>query len=127
MQTEGWIAYGSQAVASTLETTQQAGVTVVRLRGSLAGEGTAQIAEAFERAVGEPAARVVVDLSGVDLVTTPALSMFVAAANRARDTGGRVVFTGAVPHVRGLLERLRLTLVLHTADGLEQGLAEAGA
>ena len=60
-------------------------------------------------------------------VTTPALSLFLAAANRLRDTGGRVVFADAAPHVRNLLARLRLTLVLHTADGLEKALADLKA
>lgn len=111
-------------MASTLERNEREGVTVLTLHGSLTVEGTAQIAPQFESAARQPGARVVVDLSGVDILTTPALSMFVAAASDARDSGGRIVFAAAGPNVRALLERLRLTLVLHTADDMEQAMAE---
>ena len=86
-----------------------------------------QVEEPFSAVTRRPGARVVVDLTGVDIVTTLALSMFIAAANLAKQSGGEVVFTEATPPVRDTLRRLRLTSVLITIPGLQEAITHVRA
>ena len=70
-------------------------------------------------------AKTLIDLTEVEMVTTPALSMFLAAASAAKNSGGRLIFTESRPPVRDILKRLRLHSVLQTVPGYEEALAEA--
>lgn len=97
-------------------------MTILKLRGNLASEGLDDVEKQFEIVTHRPGARIVVDLTAVDMVTTPALSMFIAAANEAKTTGGRLIFTESSPPVRDVLKRLRLTSVLKTVTGLEEAI-----
>lgn len=111
---------------ATLSRTEKDGVTIVHLNGSLAMDGLEQVQAIFDALFQQrPQGRWVVDVTGVDMVTTPALSMFLAAAHCAREGGGKVVFTEAAPPVRDVLERLRLTTVLQTVQGVEAALRAA--
>jgi anti-anti-sigma factor len=105
---------------ATLNRIEQDGVTIVRLNGSLASEGLDDVQQSFDALFQQhPGNRWVVDVTGVDMVTTPALSMFLSAAHQAKETGGKVVFTEASPPVRDVLRRLRLNTVLTTVRGVE--------
>jgi anti-anti-sigma regulatory factor len=66
----------------------------------------------------------VVDLSGVDIVTTPAISMFLAATVLVKRSGGRIIFTRSQPPVSQVLQRLKLHGVLQTALNLDEAIAQ---
>ena len=110
---------------TSLERSDMDGLTIFRFNGSLNSEGLEQVETPFEAAVHQPGLRAVVDLSNVNMVTTPALSMFIAASQSAKESGGRLVFAHAVPHVRQVVERLRLQRVLHTVEGLDEAMQAA--
>ncbi len=110
---------------ATCECTNQNGLSIVRLKGSLDGGELDQVEQPFEAATHCPGARCVVDLTGVDMVTTPALSMFIAAAKYARQSGGRLVFTESQPPVRDVLSRLRLFTILDTVTGIDEAIRHA--
>jgi anti-anti-sigma factor len=105
--------------------TERDGVTILRLTGSMTSEALEQVESNFHEITHRPGMRVVVDLTSVDLVTTPALSMFVSAATFAKQNGGVVVFTESQPPVRDVLRRLRLHTVLRTVPGFESALRQA--
>jgi len=110
---------------ATLEHTELGDVSVLKLKGSLTMEGLDEVQNQFQELTGRPACHTLVDLTEVDMVTTPALSMFLAAASAAKNSGGRIIFTQARPPVRDILKRLRLHAVLQTIAGYEEALAEA--
>ncbi len=110
---------------ATLERTDLGDVTVVKLKGSLTMEGLDLIEPEFARITHRPNCHTLIDLTEVEMVTTPALSMFLAAASAAKQSGGRLIFTESRPPVRDILKRLRLHSVLHTIAGYEEALAEA--
>lgn len=93
-------------------------MVILKLKGSLSADGLGQVNRQFEEVTHRPGVRAVVDLTHVEIVTTPAISMFIAAAASAAQTGGRIVFTESPPPVRDVLRRLRLHAVLVTANGL---------
>ena len=100
------------------------GVRVMRLSGSLTQHGVQSMEPEFELALPD-GARAVVDLRGVDLITTPGIALILSATQRLRRTGGRVVFTAARPTVLDLLHRCRLDEVLEIEAGEVEALARA--
>ena len=88
-------------------------------------EGLEEVQDQFQEITRRPGCHTLVDLTEVEMVTTPALSMFLAAASTAKNSGGRLIFTESRPPVRDILKRLRLHSVLHTVPGYEEALAEA--
>lgn len=114
-----------EAAMATLERTELGDVTVVKLKGSLNMEGLEEVEPRFQELTRRPGGHTLVDLTEVEMVTTPALSMFLAAASAAKASGGRLIFTESRPPVRDILKRLRLHSVLQTIAGYEEALAEA--
>lgn len=110
---------------ASLERVDLDNLTILKLKGSLTSEGLEPLEEPFTSITQRPGARIVIDLTAVDMVTTPALSMFVAAASSAKKSGGKVVFTETTPPVRDVLQRLRLHTILQTVEGLEQAISHA--
>jgi anti-anti-sigma factor len=110
---------------ATLERTELGDVTVVKLKGSLTMEGLEEVELRFQELTRRPGSHTLIDLTEVEMVTTPALSMFLAAASAAKQSGGRIIFTESRPPVRDILKRLRLHAVLQTIAGYEEALAEA--
>ncbi|HEX2972972.1 MAG TPA: STAS domain-containing protein [Tepidisphaeraceae bacterium] len=100
---------------------------ILKLKGILTSEEVREVEEPFVNITDRPGARVVVDLGDVQMVTTPALSMFIAAAHRAKQSGGKLVFTQAKPPVSEILERLRLDAVLTTMPNLREAISQARA
>jgi anti-anti-sigma factor len=101
------------------------GVTVLHFAGSLTQQEVATIEPAFQAAVGVKSPRVVIDLAGVDAVTTPAISMFLASSRSAEKAGGKVIFTGVRGLIADILHRCRLDAILTIATSMDAALARA--
>ena len=99
---------------ATLDRADVDGVRVLRLAGSLTQQGVKGMEPSFDEVLPD-GARAVVDLGEVDLITTPGITLMLAATQRLRRTGGRVVFTAAKGTVLDLLHRCRLDEVLELA------------
>jgi anti-anti-sigma factor len=106
-----------------LERTELDGVTVLRLAGSLGREQIAEIEKPFYAATDGGNAAIILDLTDVDFLTTPAIAMFVGAACSMRRGGGRIVVSGSQPHVEDVLRRLRLDTLLPRVRSLRDGVA----
>ena len=101
---------------ATFEKQEEGGVTVVRIAGSLNQTGVDHVESPFNEATGL-SNRMVVDLSRVDVLNTPAIAMFLGAHRAIKKAGGRLVFTGIQGMVEDLLHRCRLDTVLTIAPG----------
>jgi anti-anti-sigma factor len=93
------------------ETSDDGGVTVVRIDGSLNQQGVDTVEAPFSQLTGL-SRRMVVDLSRVDVVNTPGIAMFLGAHRTMKRTGGRLIFTGVQGVVQDVLQRCRLDTVL---------------
>jgi anti-anti-sigma factor len=102
-------------VRLTFDDDPAGGVRVLRPAGNIDHQGAARIERQFEAAAGG-ADHLVVDLSDVELMTTPGIAMVLAASQRADARGGRLVVTGAKGFVEDLIRRCRLDAVLTLAD-----------
>jgi stage II sporulation protein AA (anti-sigma F factor antagonist) len=96
---------------ATLESASDQGVTLLRIAGTLNQHGVEAVETAFSEAT-HASQRVVIDLSQVDMVNTPAIAMFLGAHRAMKQVGGRLIFTGIQGMVEELLRRCRLDTVL---------------
>jgi anti-anti-sigma factor len=108
-----------------LEQEKERGVTLLRFKGSLTQEEVAAIEPSFQAALAGDGSRVVIDLAGVDAVTTPAISMFLAASRSTEKAGGRVIFTGVRGLIADILHRCRLDAILTIATSMDAAIARA--
>lgn len=104
---------------TTLEKKDADGVTVVRFTGSLNQLGVDAVERDFGAAAGA-ARRLVVDLSQVDVLNTPAIAMFLSAQRQLKQSGGRLILTGTRGLVDELLRRCRLDVVLTIVPSIEE-------
>ena len=95
-----------------LETKDAKGVRVLRLKGSLTKEGVDQVGSAVAAAT-KGASAIVVDLSDVNLLATPGITMLLTAQRAVSQAGGRLIVTGTKGFVDELLRRCRLDAVLN--------------
>jgi len=106
---------------ANIEQCDVSGVKVLRLNGSLSQAELEDVQKSFYDATSEAEAAVVLDLSNVDYLSTPAIAMFLDAAKTVKATGGRMVATGAQPRVEEVLKRLRLETVLPVTGSVNEG------
>jgi anti-anti-sigma factor len=106
---------------ANLEQTDVDGVTVLKLKGSLDQNELRSVEKSFHDATHRDGAAVILDLSNVDFLTTPAISMFLDAARTLKDNGGRIVATGPQPRVGEVLKRLRLDALLPVVASVPEG------
>jgi anti-anti-sigma factor len=97
------------------------GVRVLRLRGSLTQHDVDALEPSFDAALPD-GSRAVVDLAGVDLITTPGLTLFISTTRRLLDSRGKVVFASARGGVLDVLRRCRLDEVLELVPGHAEAL-----
>jgi anti-anti-sigma factor len=109
---------------ANLERTDVDVVTVLKLRGSLNEAELLDVEKSFHDATHQDGAAVILDLSNVDFLTTPAISMFLDAARTLKDRGGRIVATGPQPRVGEVLKRLRLDALLPVVASVPEGVKQ---
>jgi anti-anti-sigma factor len=106
------------------EQTDVEGVRMLRLSGSITQDGIDKLEPAFAAALPD-GTRAVVDLTEVDLITTPGLALIISTIKRLRSTRGRIVFTAPKSGVRELLRRCRLDEVLELAADRTEAVEKA--
>lgn len=94
---------------ATISESQVDDIKVVTLEGGLTYEGVGPVTRPFEAATGTGV--VVVNLAGVGTVTTPGISLLLAAQQRLGQKGGRLVLSSVPPLFRDLLKRCKLDRV----------------
>lgn len=110
-----------------MQVTQIDDVTVIRLSGELTGEGTGAVERGLVMTIAG-ASRVVIDLSALTMVTTPGITMLVAADRTLRRRNGKLVLCGLTGSPREvLLERCRLDVVFHIESNEAEAIASARA
>jgi anti-sigma B factor antagonist len=110
----------------TLNVENSGSVTIVRFKGSLTSADVREVEEPFNKIALVPGSRLVIDLSSIEMLNTPALTLFVGAVMFQRSRGGRVVFTGIEDVIQRLLKVCKLDTVLCVVKDRNAAIAEAG-
>lgn len=96
------------------------GVLVVRPTGALDARGAARFWDAVGQRVGENAAHVLVDMSGIEYLSSAGIGVLIRLLQRTGSHGGTVVLHGLADKVRKVLRICELDEVLHAATTAEE-------
>ena len=110
---------------ATINVEYQDQVTIVALDGSLAGIEVRELQPRFNAITHAPGRRLVVDLSNVEILNTPAISLFISSVMYQREHGGKVVFTGTEGTIDRLLKLCKLDAVMCVVNDRAAAIAEA--
>jgi anti-anti-sigma factor len=101
---------------------QDDGVKVVHLEGPTDVSQALELRELLGQQIDGPAARVLVDLSGVTLVDSSGIGVFVSAHRRAAGAGARFVLAGPAAGVGRVFELTRTNRLLDIFPSVDAGL-----
>ncbi|MBE7451213.1 MAG: STAS domain-containing protein [Kofleriaceae bacterium] len=91
--------------------TDQDDVSTLRIAGTLDVNTAPQLAPVIDKLVDDRRSRVVVDLSGLDLIDSSGVAALVALYKRSRVHGGQVTVTGARDQPLAIFKLLRMDRV----------------
>jgi anti-anti-sigma factor len=94
--------------AMTIGKQEHGKVTVIRIEGELRETGEEQFIQCVTECFDTPACNVVLDLSGLNYVTSAGLGAIVRVTAQANQQGARVVLAAISPFMAGLMETTRL-------------------
>jgi anti-anti-sigma factor len=80
------------------------GVLVVSVAGRLGAASAGQFGAALAEAIGPRNVRIVIDLAGVDYISSPGLHILATTARRCAETGGALALCGLADPVRIALD-----------------------
>jgi len=103
---------------------EQAGSTVLVVRGELDIASNPQLEEALERVFGSGAELVVLDLGELQFMDVTAVRVLVGADQQARQSGKRLVLVNVGGQIRRLLTLTKVIDVLTVEDGSALGVDE---
>lgn len=106
--------------------TEEAGVTIVRLRGALDVSQAMEVRELLGRLVGVPSARVLVDLGEVTLIDSSGVGLFVTAHRMAESAGARFGLAAAGGSVGRVFELTRTDRLLRIFPSVADGVGALG-
>jgi anti-anti-sigma factor len=91
-------------------------IPVISIAGSLADEANFQAKEVFLRLIGEKPSRILVDLSGMDYISSSGIGLLVSVLRRCRQFGISMSLCGLQPEVFELFKLTRLNQVFEIIE-----------
>ncbi|MFI2720625.1 anti-sigma factor antagonist [Streptomyces collinus] len=110
-----------------LRVRQERGHTVLEFRGEIDLAAATEIAPHLDRETDRPAARVVIDLSGIDFFDCSGLRLLYRARSRVLDRRGRVLLVCAHPLTLRVLRITGLSRILPPQPTLDAALEQPEA
>lgn len=100
--------------------------TVISIAGSIDALTAAEVTKYFEQELAADRARIVIDLSGVDFMSSAGLRALLAAMKQSRQMGGDLCVAAAKPGVERVLKMSGFTSILRTYPTVDQAVADFG-
>ncbi|MFJ7338217.1 anti-sigma factor antagonist [Streptomyces sp. NPDC101116] len=110
-----------------LRVCRERGHTVLEFRGEIDLAAASEIAPHLDRETARPAARVVIDLSGIDFFDCSGLRLLYRARSRVLDRRGQVLLVCAHPLTLRVLRITGLSRLLPPQPTLDAALEQPGA
>jgi len=106
----------------------ESGVTIIDVKGDLAGQTADEMAQALTRLIAAGRRNVVLNLGGTDMISTQGIAHCVAAQKRLRERGGKLKIAGASTELRRIFDLVSLASVIecypevrHAVDAFRGG------
>ena len=91
-------------------------IPILRVKGKIIGNSAVSLKNEIDLQVEEAGAQLILDLTGVPLLDSSALSAIVATLQKLRQTDGKMVLLNPQKSVMNVLKVTRLHLVLEVYD-----------
>ncbi len=105
---------------SLLETGSNKNVSEVRVDGVIDTLTAGELDEVIESLVKRGRYCIVIDLAGVDYISSAGWGIFISYIKAARANSGDIKLAGMIPNVREIYELLEFDNVLHAYSSLEE-------
>jgi anti-anti-sigma factor len=105
----------------------EGGAVVARLTGNLHAHGAKTLWASVSPRLVEDTVSLLVDLSGLELITSAGIGTLVRLLQRTQTQGGRMVVFGAKPRVREIIDVVMLGEILGLCDTVEEARARIEA
>jgi anti-sigma B factor antagonist len=99
------------------------GIKIITLKGRLDIAGTQQIDTRLTVAIATESANTIIDLSGVEFISSLGIGIMVRAANSLLKHQGKIVFLNPQPNVAKVLTSTRIIEVIPIMTNLESALS----
>jgi len=99
-------------------------IVVVNLKGSVETTNASTLEEAIERIINDKCYHIVVDLSGVNYISSAGWGIFISEIKRIRQNGGDIKLAGMAPGVREVFELLEFHNILKPFQTREKALQD---
>lgn len=106
-----------------LEVLEQDGAAVLKLAGPLDAHTFDRLEALFNELFGKDTYKLLVDMSGVDYVSSAGVGAFFNALSCARENNGNIVFMNLAPNVRELFNSLGLESIFSVAKDRQAALS----
>jgi anti-sigma B factor antagonist len=107
------------------KTTQQGGVTVIAVQGSLMGGPDAtELNKKIHELIEGGKKLVVLDLAGVEFINSSGLGMLINSASALKEAGGRLRVANASAKILTIIKITKLAPILGTHDSVQDAIAE---
>jgi anti-anti-sigma factor len=101
---------------------RDSGLIVLAIQGNLDAAGVDKIREQFSEAISHYSGPVIIDLSGVEYISSAGLAMLVSKGKTQRGRGGDLVVVANTPRVMGVFELTEFGRLFSVYDTLEAAL-----
>ena len=105
----------------------QQDVAIVTPVGSVDALTAPQVTETLAARLAEGEAKLVLDMSQIDFISSAGLRMLLGAVKEARSQGGDLRLTGAIPDVQKVLQMSGFSSILKSYDDLATAVASFSA
>jgi len=101
---------------------QEGGITVLSLEGRLDAQSAGGVEETFKKKMEEGASKLLVDLSGVEYVSSAGLRVLLATSKKLNAQGGKLVLCGLKPYVQEVFEVAGFTSIFEILPDVDAAL-----
>ena len=112
-----------QSKSLQIDERQRDGVSVFALTGKLSEKECGAFVGRLTQAIEAGAKKLVVDVSGLEYLSSAGLGAFVILCTEATDSGGRLILAGENAHVTRLVQLTRLDAVVEIAPSVDEAIS----
>lgn len=99
-------------------------ISLITLKGAIETTNASGLEDTLRRIIGDRCFRIVVDLSGVNYISSAGWGIFISEIKRIRRNGGDIKLAAMTPEVREVFELLEFNSILKpfnvTADAIRE-------
>jgi len=111
-------------IISEERTNSERPISLITLKGAIETTNAAGLEDTLRRIIGDRCFRIVVDLAGVNYISSAGWGIFISEIKRIRRNGGDIKLAGMTPEVREVFELLEFNSILKPFNVTSEAIRE---